>query len=147
MKIKINPNLWGSILMMAVSIGLLAAIPSQIENVQASSAIGPRFMPSLSAALILVISVIQLISEIMKKDKRRRIEIDLGEQKRILITILCMAVFYIVSGKWNIVVPSIVLGCVLLVIMRCRKWSYYAIVAATGIVLYLASKYLIHIRF
>lgn len=133
--------------MILVSGAILLAIPSQIESVEASSRIGPRFVPTLMAGIVMAISVVKLLKEFMKHEKKHVIAVDLKEQTRIALAILSMAVFYLASVRWNIVVPAILVGFALLAIMRCKKKSYYAIVLATGILLYLGAKYLVHIRF
>lgn len=147
MKVKLNSNLWGGILMLVIGLAILVSIPFQIEDVAGSSAIGPRFMPALAAGIILVVSVLNIIRELAAKGDRRMIEIRLDEQVRVLGVAVCMALSYLVSREWNIVVPAIVMGCILLAIMRCKKKLYYITVIATGMVLYLLSRYVIHVRF
>lgn len=147
MKIKINSNIWGSVLMIAFSTVILISIPFQIENIDGNSLTGPRFMPFLSAAVILIIGIFNFVKGCLKRDEKSLLEIDLDEQKRVLKVLVLLAVFYMIAMIWNIVIPAIAAGCILLMIMRCRKRSYYISVLATGIILYLASRYLIHVRF
>jgi len=147
MKILINTAIWGNILMILVSGVILLAIPSQIENAAIGGSIGPRFVPTLMAGIVMAISVFKLIKELVTRAKKNMVEVELKEQARVGLAILSMICFYLAAMRWNIVIPAILLGCALLVIMRCRKKSYYAIVGVTGILLYLGAKYLIHIRF
>lgn len=147
MKIKINSNIWGSVLMIIFSAVILISIPFKIENIDGDSLTGPRFIPFLSAIVILLIGIFNFIKDRLKRGEKRLLEIDLNEQKRVLAVLVLLALFYVISMVWNIVVPAIAAGCMLLLIMGCRKPSYYISVVSAGIILYLASKYLIHVRF
>jgi hypothetical protein len=110
-----------------------------------TSAIGSDYLPRVVAVFLAVIGAVMVIqSLVFKKDSVT--VINLGEELRILALMGLLILYGIMVNVIGFLIASIAVLEFVLVLLKCRKWHYYAIVALLTAVIYFSFRYGLNVR-
>lgn len=147
-RIKINQNIFGSVLFIIFSIVFIYIMPKQIK-VTETSTINAQTFPLLLFRIILFCSVFILVKEIVKiilKQKTETIELELiVEIKAVIIFLLFLGYFFLLKYL-GFVISSIIYGMAMTFYFRVKKIHYYLIVAFCAVLIGVVFQYILHVR-
>lgn len=145
MKVKYRSNLVAGIVSVILGIICMVIIPRQIgEDYSATYGITSRTVPYAVAILWMVCGVVLMIqSLIFKKDEIKMIDVS-KEAKAVgyMLVILIYAFLF----KKSFLVSTIFLGLATLAFTGSRKKSFYLIVLAVVVILYLLFSKVLHVQ-
>lgn len=147
-KLKINQNIFGSVLFIVFSIVFICIMPKQIK-VTENSTINAQTFPLLLFRLILLCSVLILVKEIIKiilKQKTETIELELiVEIKAAIIFLLFLGYFFLLDFL-GFVISSIIYGISMAFYFRVKKINYYLIIVFCAVLIGVVFQYVLHVR-
>ena len=145
MKVKYRSNLVAGIVSVILGIICMVIIPRQIgEDYSATYGITSRTVPYAVAILWMVCGVVLMIqSLIFKKDEIKMIDVS-KEAKAVgyMLVILIYAVLF----KKSFLLSTVFLGLATLAFTGSRKKSFYLIVFAVVVILYLLFSKVLHVQ-
>ena len=145
MKVKYRSNLVAGIVSVILGIICMVIIPRQIgEDYSATYGITSRTVPYAVAILWMVCGVVLMIqSLIFKKDEIKMIDVS-KEAKAVgyMLVILIYAFLF----KKSFLISTIFLGLATLAFTGSRKKSFYLIVLAVVVILYLLFSKVLHVQ-
>lgn len=143
-------DLLGGVLFLLVGIAILLIIPDQIAVKKKEIVTGRQF-PSLLAYIMIGCSLILIgreLFKVLRHQKLRTEKFNLLVEVRALIIFADMVIYYLVCK----ITDSFLIGsCVFVVLMlffyRCKKWHYYAITLAAAVLIWVAFRFGLNVRF
>lgn len=130
MDIRYNKNIIGSGMFLTLSVVLWLLIPTQIV-IKTDDLINSQSFPRLVIGIMALSSLYLFIVELVKviRNKEREMgQIILREEVKRLLMIGLVVLFWLLLHVTSFLVSSIVFGTLSLLLFRCKKWSYYALV-------------------
>lgn len=145
MKIKYRSNLCAGVISAVCGIVLAALIPGQIGSDYSSSyGITSRTVPYSAAAIFILCGLALTVqSLILKKDTVK--ELDVKKEGKAL-AYMAVFVIYLVLFEYSFLIASAFLGVMTLIFTGSKKKSYYLIVVAVILVLYVLFTQVLHVR-
>lgn len=145
MKVKYRSNLVAGIVSVILGIICMVIIPRQIgEDYSATYGITSRTVPYAIAVLWIICGIVLMVqSLVFKKDEIKMIDVS-KEAKAVgyMLVILIYAVLF----KKSFLLSTVFLGLATLAFTGSRKKSFYLIVFAVVVILYLLFSKVLHVQ-
>ncbi len=148
MTVKYNKNLVGAGFFSVLSLIIWLMIPYQIV-LKNDRVINSQTFPRVVVGLMVICSLYLLIREIIsiiKKEEHEYMVIQLKEEVKSLLMIGAVVLFWIMLHWINFAASASVFSVLALLIFRCRKWKYYAIVFLVIIVVTYVFETVLHVN-
>ncbi len=149
-QVKLPMDLIGGCILFVFAIVMLALIPGEIR-IKESDVINGRVFPNLLMILTAACSLVLIVKESYKLIKKQPVKLtalNLLVEFRAVVLFLIMLLYYFVC-QWteNFAIGSCLFGLMMLLFFRCRKWYYYAIVLSAAVLIWVAFRFLLLVRF
>ncbi|MGI5947432.1 MAG: tripartite tricarboxylate transporter TctB family protein [Lachnospiraceae bacterium] len=145
MKITYRSNLVAGIVSVILGIICMVIIPGQIgEDYSATYGITSRTVPYAVAILWIICGIVLMIqSLVLKKDEVKTL--DVGKELKALAYMAVILVYALLFKK-SFLVSTMFLGVATLAFTGSKKKSFYVIVLATVLILYLLFSKVLHVQ-
>ena len=145
MKITYRSNLVAGIVSVILGIICMVIIPGQIgEDYSATYGITSRTVPYAVAILWIICGIVLMIqSLVLKKDEVKTL--DVGKELKAL-GYMAVILIYALLFKKSFLVSTMFLGVATLAFTGSKKKSFYVIVLATVLILYLLFSKVLHVQ-
>ena len=143
-------DLVGGAVFVLIGIVLLVIIPQQI-TVKKKEIINGQQFPSLLVYLMIGCGLLLFFRELIKLIRHqeiRREKMNLLVEIRALIIFADILIYYFVcKATDNFLIGSCVFVLLMLLFFRCKKWHYYAITLSAAVLIWVAFRYGLNVRF
>ncbi len=145
MKVKYRSNLVAGIVSVILGIICMVIIPGQIgEDYSATYGITSRTVPYAVAILWIICGIVLMIqSLVLKKDEVKTL--DVGKELKAL-GYMAVILIYALLFKKSFLVSTMFLGVATLAFTGSKKKSFYVIVLAAVLILYLLFSKVLHVQ-
>ena len=149
-EIGVPTDLVGGVLFLIFGIAMLFIIPQQI-SVGKKEVITGRAFPNLLMYVMIACSAALILLQIVKLVRGEPVKItrlNLLTEVRALIIFTIMLVYYF-ACQWtgNFAVGSCIFALLMLLFFRCKKPSYYAITLGAAVLIWVAFRFGLGVRF
>lgn len=149
-EVTIPTDLIGAILFAAIAIILLVIMPSQVP-ISETDVVNGRGFPTMLMVLTLICSgllIVQNVIKLAKKEPLHTCTLNLLTEVKALIILAILVVTYLICKATDLFVVGAVFCCLgFLVYFRCRKKLYYAITIGFAVVIWVAFRFGLGVRF
>lgn len=149
-EITLPTEMLGAALFLLFAAGMLLLMPSQVK-ISASDVVNGRAFPKLVLCVMLVCCVVLLIDGVRKRLKNEPIAtctLNLLTELKALIILAILFVTYLIC-KWTdlFVIGACFCSLSFLLYFRCKKPSYYAITLGISVLIWVAFRFGLGVRF
>lgn len=148
--ITLPTDLIGAVVFLALAVFVLLIMPQQVA-ISEKDVVNGRAFPTLLMVLMIVCSVILLLQGIIKWRKgeaQHTVTINLlTELRAVLILLILFATWFICRVTDLFLAGAVFCAVAFLLFFRCRKVSYYIITVAAAVLIWVAFRYGLHVKF
>jgi hypothetical protein len=147
MLIKLRRNLSSGVLSITIGVALYALIPYCITTKRQiqTAAIGSDYLPRLVAVLLVIMGLFMAVQSLVFKKDTVAV-INLKEELRIFALMGILIAYSIAVMFTGFLIASIIALGFMLLLLKCRKWHYYLIIAVLTAFVYFSFRYGLNIR-
>lgn len=147
---SIPMDLVGGVLMAIFAVVILLLLPSEIK-IKESDVVNGRAFPTMLMIVMLACSLALVLKEgykLLKKQEVKQIKLNLLVELKAVTIFAFMLIFYFVC-QWTgiFAVGACTFALLMMLFFRCKKWNYYAITIAAGVLIWVAFRYGLNVRF
>lgn len=149
-EMSVPMDLVGGIIMLVAAVVLYLLLPSEIK-IKESDVVNGRVFPSMLMILMGFCSLLLIVKEIVKLSRGQQVnqvKLNLLVEVKAVVIFCLFLVFYFVS-QWceNFAVGACAFTVLMLLFFRCKKWHYYLITLAAAVLIWVAFRYGLNVRF
>ena len=149
-EISIPIDLAGSILFFILGAVLFLMLPSQVP-LSENDVINGRVFPRLLFSLMMICSAVLIIQNVIKISKKQPIQVrtfNLLTEVKALMILAILFITYLICRITNLfVLGAVFCSIMFLVYFRCKKWFYYAITIGMAILIWVAFRFGLNVKF
>lgn len=146
--IKINKNLWGSIIFLLLATIIWLLIPYQIAS-DTKRIINSQTFPRLVIGIMWVFSLVLLIKTsilILRKQDQSYIVINAKEESISWMMIGSIVLFWVLLHWLSFIISAMIFATIVLLIFRSKKWYYYGITYTTIVIVTLVFENILKVK-
>ena len=149
-EIAVPTDLVGGLLFLAFGVVMLFIIPQQI-TVGKKEVVSGRVFPTLLMWVMIACSAALVLTQLVKMARKQPVKVtklNLLVEIRALLIFACMLVYYF-ACQWtgNFAVGSCIFALLMLLFFRCKKPLYYAITLGAAVLIWVAFRFGLGVRF
>ncbi len=141
-KIALKKNLTSGIIAVIFGVVLWVMLPYCIKSGvnSVTSAVGPEYIPKIILAVTTACGIgLIFTSIVLKKDET--VDIELKSETRALIYMVLLIVYVLLLPHIGYLISSMAFAGVSLLVMQCRKASYYIFAEILVVLIFIGFKY------
>lgn len=133
-----------------LAVVILLLLPSEIK-IKESDVINGRVFPAMLMWVMLACSLALVVKEaykLVRGKEIKRIKLNLLVELRALVIFGMMLLFYFIC-QWteNFAIGACSFALMMLLFFRCKKWYYYLITIGAGLLIWVAFRFGLNVRF
>ena len=148
-EMKFPVNLTGAVIFLLFGLFILYVMPEQVI-VADNDVVNGQVFPRLVVWMMLICSGFLAISEVYKMIRKQPIEmktINLLIEVKALIIFGIMLLFHLVAQWTNFAVGAVLCAFLMLLFFRCKKRNYYIITIGMAVLIWVAFRFGLNVRF